>query len=170
MKNRKNACVKSRPISNTASILSASEFEALSARYGAGFAQQIADEMAVAQAGPATPQARPIDYFDIKQLNDLAAEYRTRLRGLVSTCRKIRSTAAQGGTLMRRVYAGHEAQFMNRQMADMWQLYRMAQADSHTLTTEYLNRLQADAMFVMPEDKAAAKTAQTKTTARKRAA
>lgn len=115
-------------------------FDAMSVRYDVGVSQQIADELDCLEQ-------RNIDFFDIKHLNDLAAEYRHRVRGLISLCRAVRKSSRKNDSLMRQVYASHEAIFLRRQIADLWALYRMAQTDSRELTTEYMERLNAGSVY-----------------------
>src|SRR5690606_14590326 len=85
-----------------------------------------------------------IQFLDIKELNDLAAEYRARLRDLTAACRETRTRAQNqenGATNVRQLYAGHEALFLRRQITDLWQVYRIVIADSHEMTADYLAQL-----------------------------
>jgi len=108
-------------------------FEALALRYNVGFAQQTIDKLA-------RLNQRDIQFLEIKELNDLAAEYRDRLRSLLasyrSACLDIRSNA------VRQVYVSYEAIFIRRQIADLWQVYRIVVADSHEMTADYLAQLR----------------------------
>lgn len=103
-------------------------------RFPVGFAQEILDKV---QANA----ERETQFLDIKELNDLAAEYRIRLRRLTADCR--RAQAGQGETMVRRVYASHESLFISRQIADLWRLYRLIMADSFELTADYMMKLKA---------------------------
>jgi hypothetical protein len=108
-------------------------YGALSARYGVGFSQDIADQVE-------RLNERDTGFLDIKELNDLAAEYRVRIRTLVHGCRLLRSRVRDG--LIRQLYASHEDIFVRRQITDLWALYRICMADSHEMTACYLARLQ----------------------------
>lgn len=88
--------------------------EGWAVRYGAG-----------AEQGP-TP--RDIQFLDIKELNDLAGEYRARIRGLVADYRATRF-GRQGFDL--------------RQIDNLWAEYRRLMADSHEMTALYLAQLDS---------------------------
>lgn len=109
-------------------------FEVLASRYNVGFAQQTADKVA-------RLAKRDIQFLEIKELNDLAAEYRGRLRDLLASYRRARGNA-QGDHVVRQVYVSYEAIFIRRQIADLWQVYRIVMADSHEMTADYLVQLR----------------------------
>jgi len=104
-------------------------FGALAKRYDVGFSQGIADQIE-------SLSCRDIQFLDIKELNDLTAEYRTRIRCLIAACR-----ATDEKTTVKQVYASHEKIFIRRQIADLWQLYRMTCADRREMTSAYLGQL-----------------------------
>lgn len=110
-----------------------SVFESLSVRYGVGFSQQTADKVA-------RLAKRDIQFLEIKELNDLAAEYRGRLRDLLASYRRARGNAQDDH--VRQVYVSYEAIFIRRQIADLWQVYRIVMADSHEMTADYLAQLR----------------------------
>lgn len=116
------------------------EMAALEQRYGAGFAQYLTDQIE-------RLNTREIDFLDIKELNDLVVEYRTRIRDLIALYRTVKKTDGSNDNqpLVRRVYASHETVLLHRQIADLRKLYRMAWADSRELTEEYIRRLNARA-------------------------
>ncbi len=106
--------------------------EVLAKRYSVGFSQEIADQVTYLKQ-------RDIQFLDIKELNDLAGEYRARIRGLMADYRAARS--GQRGGEIRQVYASHESIFIRRQITDLWKVYRILMADSHEMTAVYLARL-----------------------------
>jgi hypothetical protein len=108
-------------------------FELLGCRYQVGFSQQTADDVV-------RLNKREGEFLDIKELNDLAADYRNRLRTFIAAYRAARSH--NGQSLARQVYANHETIFMRRQLADLWQVYRILIADSHEMTKDYMQRLR----------------------------
>ncbi|MBU0858848.1 MAG: hypothetical protein KJ667_02820 [Alphaproteobacteria bacterium] len=108
--------------------------DSLAARYEVSFAQDVSDQII-------RLRRRDVQLLDIKELNDLAAEYRVRLRGLIGNARIVRDGAA--GSTVRQVYAGHEMIFIRRQIADLWCVYRIAMADSFEMTADYMAQLRA---------------------------
>ncbi len=107
-------------------------YGALATRYDVGFAQGIADHIEKLSC-------RDSQFLDIKELNDLTAEYRSRIRNLIAACR----ATDRDSSTVRKAYASYERIFARRQLADLWQLYRTAYADSRELTAAYMTRLQA---------------------------
>lgn len=116
------------------------EMAALELRYGADFSQYLVDQIG-------RLDERAIEFLDVKELNDLVGEYRTRIRDLIALYRttKNETGANDNRPLMRRVYANHETVLLHRQIADLRKLYRMAWADSRELTEEYIRRLNVRA-------------------------
>lgn len=108
-------------------------FELMSCSYPVGFSQQTADEVV-------RLSKREGEFLDIKELNDLAAEYRSRLRCLIASYRAVCGQHEE--SMVRKVYANHESIFMRRQLTDLWQVYRIVVADSHEMTKDYLRRLR----------------------------
>ncbi len=106
----------------------------LADRYCVGFSQDIADQVD-------RLNKRDIQILDIKELNDLAGEYRGRIRGLVAYFRAMQELSKGEGDLTRRFYTSHEAIFVRRQITDLWKVYRILMADSHEMTAVYLARL-----------------------------
>lgn len=105
----------------------------LSERYPIAFAQEITDQLS-------RLDRRDVQLLDIKELNDLAAEYRTRIRGVIAHYRAGR--AAVNVSVARQVYASHENVFVQRQISDLWKVYRILMADSHELTATYMAQLR----------------------------
>ena len=105
--------------------------EALSAHYPVSFAQDITDKVV-------RLHKRDIQLLDIKALNDLAADYRARIRTEIKTLRARRAEA--DGTI-RALYIQHELLFARRRIADLWAVYRIVMADSHDMTADYLAQL-----------------------------
>lgn len=87
----------------------------------------------------AYPPAK-INYIEIKELNDLVSEYRDRLRGLVTGYRTYQAAGASGWTVPRKVYSSYESVYIRRQIADLWQLYRVIVADCHEMTALYFQQ------------------------------
>lgn len=108
-------------------------FEVLASRYNVGFSQQTADKLA-------RLAKRDIQFLEIKELNDLAAEYSGRLRDLLASYRRARGNTQ--GDHVRQVYVSYEAIFFRRQIADLWQVYRIVMADSREMTADYLAQLR----------------------------
>jgi hypothetical protein len=122
--------------------LKPAEFKALEKRYGAGFSQYLADQIA-------RVELREINFLDIKELNDLVAEYRVRIRELIAFYRATQKTCRKDSPLMRRVYADHETILIRRQISDLRKLYRMAWSDSHELMNAYLHQLKTRSPYQM---------------------
>lgn len=92
-------------------------------------------------AGAITPAlSAGIDYLEIKELNDLVSEYRDRIRGLVAGYRTYRATAHSHWAVPRKVYSSYEALYIQRQLADLWQIYRVIVADCHEMTALYFQQ------------------------------
>jgi hypothetical protein len=104
------------------------DMHALENRYGAGFAQYLADQMDAVSS-------RPIEFLDVKHLNDTVAEHRARIRDLVASCR------AAGN--------GADTALLRRQIAEMRDVYRSALLDSRVLMAEYMRRLKTDGVDAM---------------------
>ena len=105
--------------------------ESLAAHYPVSFAQDIADKVV-------RLHKRDIQLLDIKALNDLAAEYRTRIRAEITA---LRARRAEADGSVRAVYIHHELVFARRQIADLWAVYRILTADAHDMTADYLAQL-----------------------------
>lgn len=101
----------------------------LAQRYDVGFSQGITDEID-------RLERRDIQLLEIKELNDLLAEYRARIRTLVRSYRNIRDKDDKSS--LRQLYASHEGVLMRRQIADLWEVYRIITADVHEMTGSYL--------------------------------
>ena len=106
----------------------------LEARYDTGFSQDISDHVNQLHR-------REIMFFDIKELNDMAAEYRERIRTLVPIYRGLKKQSQRHQSIPRQTYASYEGIFIRRQISDLWKLYRTAQTDSHDMTTAYKEQL-----------------------------
>lgn len=88
---------------------------------------------------------KEINIFDIKHLNDLAHDYKQQIKALIALYRAIE--AAQARQHLDNKIAAFPAIHRNvitarHQIAALWQLYRMAYADSYALTAEYTRRLR----------------------------
>jgi len=69
-----------------------------------------------------------IGIFDIKELNDAAAQYRQKIRDCIQICR---------------IYQGHEPAFLYHKIKEFWAQYRATTAKSHAYTAEYMRRLKS---------------------------
>jgi len=78
------------------------------------------------------PAAAPLQFLEIKEMNDLCGAYRARIRALVAACRKAPADAASRKT-----------SFTRRQLADLWQAYRAAARDAREMNEAYLAQLSA---------------------------
>ena len=105
--------------------------EALSAHYPVSFAQAITDKVV-------RLHKRDIQLLDIKALNDLAADYRVRIRHEITA---LRARRAESDGSVRAVYIQHELLFARRQIADLWAVYRIVTADAHEMTADYMAQL-----------------------------
>lgn len=114
--------------------------------YPVGFAQEISSRVH-------RLQQREIQLLDIKSLNDLAAEYRARIRTLISSYRSIRELEEHD--TVRQVYASYETIFIRRQIFDLWKLYRIALSDSQEMTADYMATLNGkqDKRASLPTEK-----------------
>ncbi len=116
-------------------------FEILTNRgYGPGFAQNICDQIK-------DLEQREINVFDILELNNLAHDYKIRIKELIAVYRDAQGKK-DNGSEPRRVYANWEIIFMRRQISDLWALFQMTRADSRELTKEYERRLKAGAYTI----------------------
>jgi len=106
----------------------------LADRHNIGFLQEIADRVACLDK-------RDIQFLDIKEVNDLAAEYRQRMRALIINYRAARVKAPS--PTIRQLYGSHESIFIRRQISDLWKVYRILIADSHEMTALYLAQLDS---------------------------
>lgn len=113
-------------------------YEILIRRYGPGFAQEVCDRLD-------DIQTREISVFDIMELNNLAHEYRQRVKELIGIYRAAQGKASCEASCPRRVYAAWEMVFMRRQISDLWVLMQMTRDDSRELTKEYMRRLNVNA-------------------------
>lgn len=105
-------------------------FGLLADRYDVGFSQDISDRVT-------RLDARDIQFLEIKELNDLCAAYRVRIRALIQGCRTLRKQGKETASVLA-LHAGYEEIFTKRQIVDLWKLYRIAMADSHEMTAVYL--------------------------------
>jgi hypothetical protein len=87
------------------------------------------------------PEQGAVQYLDVKELNDLAHQYRARIRDLIVGYRTAQAASAGQGEMYRRVYVSYEAIYLRRQIADLWKVYRIVMADCVEITETYYQQL-----------------------------
>lgn len=98
--------------------------------------------LAEAQAGVAERRSRGLlGILDIKQMNDLASDYRREIKTLIMRLRRLQNASPFAGDMQ----AKRAAILTRREIADLWMLYRMARADGCKLTRDYMRDLSRQA-------------------------
>lgn len=104
--------------------------------YGAGFTQDIADQTA-------RLDKRDVQLLEVKEMNDLAAQYRRQLRAMINEYRETQDNTAESA----HHYVCFECVLMRRRIADLWTIYRMVVADSREMMAMYIANLQSNNSF-----------------------
>ncbi|QQG36928.1 MAG: hypothetical protein HYS17_03920 [Micavibrio aeruginosavorus] len=86
--------------------------------------------------------AQDIQYFDLKQLAEIQARYRNRLRVMIHHYRRWQADYGRERDRIEKVYRAYEGIFVRRQLADSWQLYLTVNRDYHELRRVYLANLR----------------------------
>ncbi|MCM2343261.1 MAG: hypothetical protein NDJ24_01725 [Alphaproteobacteria bacterium] len=102
---------------------------------GAAYVERLRDHLL-------TIDAQDIQYFDLKQLAEIQARYRNRVRVMVHHYRRWRADYEREQDRIEKVYRAYEGIFVRRQLADCWQLYLTVNRDYHELRRVYLANLR----------------------------
>lgn len=86
-------------------------------------------------------QGRDIQYFDMKQMGDVLARFRARVRALTTYYRGWQAGYLAETDDVEKVYAAYEGIFIRRQLRDSWTLYVTVNQDYHEMRREYLASL-----------------------------
>ena len=105
--------------------------------YGAGFTQDIADQTA-------RLDKRDVQLLEVKEMNDLVAEYRAQLRAMMNEYRAMQNDVTAGA---KQHYVCFESVLLRRRIADIWIIYRLVVADSREMMTAYIANLQQGGMY-----------------------
>ena len=109
-------------------------YDAMEARYGAAFTQDIRDRLE-------RVQTREIQYFEMKQMVEIMFRYRERVRAFVMQYRAWKKDYDLEKDTVEKVYKGHEGLFLRRQLRDAWQLYLIANRDYHDMYKTYMDQI-----------------------------
>lgn len=85
---------------------------------------------------------RDIQYLDMKQMIDILARFRARLRVTVRLYRRWRADYAREGDEMERAYSAYEGIFIRQQLRDCWRMYVTVNRDYHEMRRVYLASLR----------------------------
>ena len=94
------------------------------------------------RTGRARLQAREVQYLDVKQMTDIQARFRGRVRAMIAHYRRWRADYMREADALEKVYAAYEGLFIRRQLADAWQLYVAVNRDYHEMRRVYLANLR----------------------------
>lgn len=86
-------------------------------------------------------QGRPIQYLDMKQMGEVLARSRARMRALVTYYRGWQAGYVAETDDVEKTYAAYEGIFIRRQLRDAWTLYVTVNQDYHEMRSVYLASL-----------------------------
>ncbi|HEY0902222.1 MAG TPA: hypothetical protein VGD95_08870 [Micavibrio sp.] len=89
-----------------------------------------------------TAEGRDISYLDMKQMAEITARYRNRVRVIIHHYRRWKADYQREQDRVEKVYRAYEGIFVRRQLADVWQLYLTVNRDYHALRRVYLAHLR----------------------------
>lgn len=101
----------------------------------AGYVQQLRDHLI-------HMDPHEISYFDMKQMAEIMARYRNRVRVMIHHYRRWKADYEREADRVEKVYRAYEGIFVRRQLADVWQLYLTVNRDYHELRRVYLANLR----------------------------
>jgi hypothetical protein len=87
-------------------------------------------------------QGREIQYLEIKQMTDILARYRARVRVMVRHYRGWQAGYMREADEIEKIYAAYEGIFIRRQLQDSWKLYVAVNRDYHEMRRVYLASLR----------------------------
>jgi hypothetical protein len=85
--------------------------------------------------------AHTISYLEMKQMAEIMARYRNRVRVMIHHYRRWKADYEREEDRIEKVYRAYEGIFVRRQLADVWQLYLTVNRDYHELLRVYLAHL-----------------------------
>lgn len=103
--------------------------------FGAAYVQQLRDHLIQIDA-------QDISYLEMKQMAEIMARFRNRVRVLVHHYRRWQADYHREQDRVEKVYRAYEGIFVRRQLADVWQLYVTVNRDYHELRRIYLANLR----------------------------
>lgn len=83
-----------------------------------------------------------LQFFDLKQMAEIQARYRNRVRILAAKYRAWRTEHEGIHDVLDKVYSSYDGIFLRRQLADAYQMYRIINKDFHELQDMYLTQIQ----------------------------
>lgn len=111
------------------------DLDGLEERYGPAYVQQIRDYLVKADA-------RELQYLDMKQMAEILARFRNRVRVMVHHYRRWKVDYERESDRIEKVYRAYEGIFVRRQLADVWSLYVTVNRDYHEMRRVYLANLR----------------------------
>ena len=111
------------------------DFDGMEERYGPAYVQQLRDRLIHIEG-------REIHYLEMKQMAEILARFRNRVRVMVHHYRRWKVDYERETDRIEKVYRAYEGIFVRRQLADVWQLYVTVNRDYHELRRVYLANLR----------------------------
>ena len=111
------------------------DLEDMEERYGPAYVQQLRDHLVHIEA-------KGISYLEMKQMAEVLARFRNRVRVMVHHYRRWKADYEREHDRIEKVYRAYEGIFVRRQLADVWQLYMTVNRDYHELRRVYLANLR----------------------------
>lgn len=96
--------------------------------------RNIADLVAKIKAMPRDQY----DYLEVKQLAEILARHRAKLRNFVAEYRTLKDSIETQHDAVERLYLGYEAMFLRDHVRDAWRLYRLVSGDFHVAFNVYM--------------------------------
>ena len=106
-------------------------FDRLETSYGPAYLQDIQDRLNLCEA-------REIQYLEMKQIIEILARFRNRVRVMIRNYRSWKAAYDSENDQIEKVYKAYDGIFMRRQMDDAWKMYIMVNKDYHELRRMYL--------------------------------
>lgn len=82
------------------------------------------------------------EYFEVKQMAEILARHRERVRASLAEYRALKSAMARENDAVEKLYQGYEAMFQRDHMRDSWRLYRLISNDFHTAYNAYMKAVK----------------------------
>lgn len=111
------------------------DLDGMEERYGPAYVQQIRDHLV-------QTEAREIQYLEMKQMAEILARFRNRVRVMVHHYRRWKADYERETDRVEKVYRAYEGIFVRRQLADVWSLYLTVNRDYHEMRRVYLANLR----------------------------
>lgn len=107
-----------------------------------GVTPEIAGYVADISAGRAIVRGRPVELSDLRQMEDVQARYRARLKAMLAHYRRWQAGYERERDAIERTYAAYEGIFLRRQIQDSWTLYVTVNRDYHAMLRVFLASLR----------------------------